>query len=110
MGYLTAGFALLVAAAGWYYMFYSQAAQRLAAIEDPVLNHRRVRMRKLCGLAMTLLAVCFSLLIWTIEPKTSPISAILLLSAVFVLLAVVIYLALLDVRLTRQLHEKRKHS
>src|SRR5580765_1886549 len=49
--------ALLVGIAGWYYLFYSKAAARLGAIEDPRLNLRRQRLRRTNGVVMLILAV-----------------------------------------------------
>ena len=40
-------FSLFVAAAGWYYMFYSKAASRLSGIEDSRANGVRVWLRKM---------------------------------------------------------------
>jgi hypothetical protein len=56
---LQTAFALVVAAAGWYYMFYSQAASRLAGVEGEAVNRRRVRLRRVNGLMMFLLGVFF---------------------------------------------------
>ena len=47
MNFLPAIFALLVAAAGWYYLFYSKAAIGLRGIEDDRQNRLRVRLRRL---------------------------------------------------------------
>src|SRR5688500_14457860 len=92
---LAAVFALLVAAAGWYYMFYSRAAERLSEVEDQRLNRRRIRLRKVCGMAMILLAICFFMLFWTFSPEDSPAAYLLMLLAVFMLLAAIIVLAMI---------------
>ena len=52
-------FSLAVAAAGWYYMFYSRAASRLSGIEDAHVNSMRIWLRKINGLLMFLLAISF---------------------------------------------------
>src|SRR5688572_31967441 len=59
IGMIQTIFALTVAAAGWYYMFYSQAASRLAGVESETVNRRRVRLRRLNGLMMFLLGIFF---------------------------------------------------
>ena len=53
----TSIFSLLVAAAGWYYMFYSRMAEKLAPIEEQQINRRRSRLRRIGGFFMFLLAV-----------------------------------------------------
>ena len=88
-------------------MFYSRAAQKLAEVEDQQLNERRVRLRKICGAAMMLLAICFFMLFWTLDPpEESKLAFLLVLIAVLLLLAAVIILAMIDVRLTRQLRSR----
>ena len=110
MPYVSAIFALIVAAAGWYYMFYSRAAERLAEVEEQQLNQRRVRLRRICGFAMLLLAVCFFTLFWTFDPEQSRVAFALMMLAVLILLATVVILALIDVRLTYRLRQQRdKH-
>ena len=46
MYYLPGIFAIIVLAAGWHYAFFSSAAMKLAAVENPQLNARRVLMRR----------------------------------------------------------------
>lgn len=101
-------FSLLVLAAGWYYIFYSNAAKRLEGIENQRLNQLRVRLRRAGGLSMMLLAVVFYAGFYSIEP-TRPLFAVLWLSVILLLMIVVI-LGLIDLRLTRRLREQlRKH-
>ena len=59
MRHLAGIFALLTGAAGWFYLFYSRAAHRLAGIEDQRLNARRVALRRVGGVAMLLLGGFF---------------------------------------------------
>jgi hypothetical protein len=47
---------LMIAAAGWYYLFYSRAAHRLGAIEAADANRWRVLLRRCNGLLMMALA------------------------------------------------------
>jgi UDP-N-acetylmuramyl pentapeptide phosphotransferase/UDP-N-acetylglucosamine-1-phosphate transferase len=108
--YVSAIFALLVAAAGWYYMFYSKAAHRLAEVEDQRLNQRRIRLRRVCGLAMFLLAICFFTLFWTFDLEQSRLAFALMMLAVMILLAAVLILAMIDVRLTYRLRQRRNDN
>src|SRR4051794_21059225 len=50
-------FALLVAAIGWYYLFYSRAAQKLGSIEEEQTNRRRGTLRRVNAVIMLLMAV-----------------------------------------------------
>ena len=110
MRHLSAIFALLVAAAGWYYMFYSRAAERLAGVEDQRLNLRRVRLRRICGFVMLLLAICFFTLFWTFDPEQSAVPFAMMMIAVMILLAAVLILAMIDVRLTYQLRQRKNNQ
>ena len=58
---LPAILALLTGVAGWFYLFFSKAAHGLAGIEEDRLNRRRVRLRRVGGAVMLLLAVGFYL-------------------------------------------------
>ena len=90
--------------AGWYYLFFSTAAQRLSAIEPPEFNSRRVRLRRINGGVMMLLAVS----LWGLFNLGDRHGAMLagLLLAVLVFLAAIVVLAMLDVRLTWQLRRQ----
>lgn len=107
---LSAVFALLVAAAGWYYMFYSRAAQRLGDVEGQRLNLRRVRLRKITGFIMILLATCFFTLFWTFDPNHAPGAFVLMALAVLVLLGAIVVLAMIDLRLTWQIRRRTQRE
>jgi Na+/H+ antiporter NhaD/arsenite permease-like protein len=98
-------FALIVMAAGWYYIFYSPAARRLSGIEDSQLNRFRIRLRRLNGMVMMLLAVTFFAAMHTV---TQPGAAAVIFMLIMLLLAAMMILALIDVRLTRRLRAERK--
>lgn len=96
-------FALTVAAAGWYYMFYSQAASRLAGVERDDVNRRRVRLRRVNGLMMFLLGVFFFAGFFAVDLDRPTVAFFVVwLIAMFLLLAIVV-LAAIDVRLTLKL-------
>src|SRR5262249_10200576 len=98
-------FALLVLAAGWYYIFYSPAAKKLAEIENHKLNTFRIRLRRFNGVVMMLLAVAFYA---ADTPVTEPRSATFVFMGIILLMAAMMFLALIDLQLTRRLRRDRK--
>ncbi len=108
--YLPHILALLIAAAGWFYMFYSQAAQRLAPFEEQSVNRRRVRLRRMGGGMMFLLAVLIFAGLETIDPGQSPSAFVIVWAGVVLAMFVVLVLALLDLRLTARLRRRHKDS
>ncbi len=105
--YLPTLFSLVVAAAGWFYMFYSRAAQNLAEVENAPLNRRRVRMRRVGGFMMFVLAVAFFV---GFQPYVwhSELIALGVWSLVMLLLLAIVILGLVDLRITWQLRKPRK--
>jgi hypothetical protein len=99
-------FAGLTAALGWYYMFYSRAAQRLEAVEAQHINLWRVRLRRIGGGAMMLLGVLF----FAGFQELAAIPFIIVWTSVMVVLLLIVALALLDVRLTWALRKTRKRD
>jgi hypothetical protein len=109
MRYLPAIFALLTAAAGWFYLFYSRAAQNLAEVEDQRLNARRVALRRVGGGAMLLLGgFVFAGFQGLEEPHWSPGVLTAVWLTVFALLITLVVLAMIDLRLTHRLRSRRK--
>jgi drug/metabolite transporter (DMT)-like permease len=113
MQVLSSVFSLLVAAAGWYYMFYSRAATRLSGIEDEATNRRRHRLRRVNGFVMFLLAIAFYAGFNTVgDPLTSRAAAtafVIIWLSVFILLLVIVLLVMFDLRLTWRLRHRRRH-
>jgi peptidoglycan/LPS O-acetylase OafA/YrhL len=107
MGPLPGIFSLLVGAAGWYYLFYSRAAQDLGGIEGRATSHRRGRLRRVGGLLMLLLGIGIFAGFYTFDPKRAPAAFLLTWIGVFVLLFLIVLLALLDLRLTAKLRRNR---
>src|SRR5918993_627314 len=99
--YLPAMFSLVVAAAGWFYMFYSKAAHNLSGMENDARNLRRVG-----GFIMFLLAIAFFVLFQPYVWNSSVKALGMLLLVMFLLLAIVV-LGLIDLRLTWQLRKPR---
>ena len=108
---LPAIFACLVGGAGWFYLFFSKSATRLVGVEGEKANRLRVRLRRLGGAAMLLLAVAFY---WTITAGTreppNPWGVLIGGSAVILLLVAILILALADLRLTRKFRNARRRS
>ncbi|MCC7351073.1 MAG: hypothetical protein IT446_10930 [Phycisphaerales bacterium] len=107
MQWLPAIFALLAGAAGWYYLFYSKAAHALRSVEGERVNNQRMRLRRINGLMMLLLATAFFAGFRTVDEKRSPEMFMLVWLAVLMLLAVVVILAMVDMRLTMKLRERQ---
>jgi drug/metabolite transporter (DMT)-like permease len=105
---LGAIFSLLTAAAGWHYLFYSRAAHRLGILEDAALNERRVTLRRVNGVVMILLAIVFLLGFYTVDADLQPAAFLGIWVAVFLLLLAVVFLALIDLRLTFKLRDRRR--
>ena len=111
MGYLAGIFALLTGAAGWYYLFYSRAAHRLSDIEDERLNARRVRLRRVGGVAMLLLGGFLFAGFYNLDNAAQSPGAFLgVWVTVFALLIVIVVLAMIDVRLTHRLRRARQRG
>jgi UDP-N-acetylmuramyl pentapeptide phosphotransferase/UDP-N-acetylglucosamine-1-phosphate transferase len=103
---LPAMFSLVVAAAGWYYMFYSRAAHNLSGVETDARNLRRIRLRRVGGFMMFLLAVAFFAgfqpYVWK-----NDVAALGVWTLVMFLLLAIVVLGLIDLRLTWQLRKPR---
>jgi UDP-N-acetylmuramyl pentapeptide phosphotransferase/UDP-N-acetylglucosamine-1-phosphate transferase len=99
-------FSLLTAAAGWYYLFYSRAAQKLGAVEEGRINARRVQLRRAGGGVMLLLGVLFFA---GFQEGLANATFLGIWCGVLVLLGAIVVLALYDVRLTLKLHKHRQN-
>lgn len=106
-------FSLLVAAAGWYYMFYSRAAHHLSALEGPAANRRRVMLRRLNGFTMCALAVVMYVGVAALarqdeqgrpQPDVKLFAA--MMGALLLLIVALLVLGLMDLRLTHQLRRR----
>jgi len=95
-------FAVVVAAAGWYYLFYSQAAIKLHGVEQTAQNRLRVRLRRVGGLVILLLAAAFYAMFVMLRRERFAAAGILLL-AVMVLMCGVMVLGLIDLRFTHRM-------
>jgi hypothetical protein len=109
---LPAIFALLVAAVGWYYLFYSQASNRLGGIEEDRSNRLRGTLRRVNAIVMLLLAVGIAVLWYRFDWDRQPTHVAVTLLVILLLLLLCVILALIDVRLTwklrRTLRERKR--
>ena len=103
--------ALLIAAVGWYYLFYSRATQRLEGVEEQRANRLRGILRRTNAAIMLLMAVAIAFGSVRMD-RLTPEQFIVTWSGVLLLLFVAVVLALIDVRLTiqlrRALRERRR--
>lgn len=99
-------FSLLVGVAGWYYAFYSPAAARLGGVESDSNNRLRIRLRRLNGVMMCLLAVGLFTGTAALERQWRSTAVAILWLAVILLLLAVFVLAMIDVKLTRHLRSE----
>jgi len=99
---------LMIAAAGWYYLFYSRAAHRLSAIEAAGANRWRVLLRRINGLLMLALAAVVYIAAASQIPEKSPAIAGGLLLGIVALLGLCVLLAWVDVRMTMNLRNRRR--
>lgn len=97
--------AFLTAAAGWYYMFYSNAAGRLSSFEQPELNRRRIRLRRVGGGAMFLLGIAFFVGFEYLDHQAPLLFAFTWL-AIALLMVLIVVLGLIDLRLTMRLRRR----
>lgn len=105
--YLPAILSLLTGIAGWFYLFYSKAAQALGGVEEQRLNNRRIRLRRIGGMVMLALAVLMYLGWYAVSLDPPSLTAAWVWLTVLVLLGILSLLALADMRLTLRLRRRR---
>lgn len=103
---LTAILAVLTGVAGWFYLFYSKAATGLGGIEHQQPNLRRVRLRRINGFVMIILAALLYVGTYATDEHAHPAVFVGAWLGVTALLGVVVLLVLADVRLTLRLREQ----
>jgi hypothetical protein len=98
--------ALLTGAAGWYYLFYSRAAARLGEFEAQRVNDQRARLRRIGGGVMLFLGAGLYIGFRTADADNGqPFVFVAAWLANMALMAVLVVLALVDVRLTARLRK-----
>jgi drug/metabolite transporter (DMT)-like permease len=98
--------ALLVGVAGWYYLFYSQAAKRLDGSEETAINRRRIKLRRANSVLLLLLAVGFYVGFAAVDSRINPQTYLLVWLGVCLLVVMSVLLALIDLRLTAKIRRK----
>lgn len=107
MQHLSTILALLIGIAGWYYLFYSRAAENLAHVESQRLNRLRAWLRRAGGLVLVLLAPLFFAGFHTVNADEDPQAFMVVWACVVLLLGVNVILAMVDIGLTWKLRRQR---
>ena len=102
--------ALLIGVAGWFYLFYSRAAENLAGVEAQHLNVRRMNLRRVGAVVMLLLAMLIAVGSYGYDLERPTVSFFLLWMCVIGLLMIIVILALVDLRLTIKLRESLRQQ
>ena len=105
MQILAGSLSLLIGAAGWYYLFYSRAAQGLSGVEQERVNLRRVRLRRVGGCVMILLAIVFYVCCVALIRRQIRLFAGTMFG-VLLLMGTILVLGLMDLRMTRNLRRR----
>lgn len=108
MSLLPAIFSLLVAAAGWFYIMHASRALALKGFEAEPDNRLRIRLRRVGGGLMIVLAVAFYVGYVSAGQPGRGWFALVCIMLVMVLLPVILFLAYVDLRLTRKMRESFK--
>lgn len=101
-------FALLCAAAGWYYLLHAQSAARLSAYESERENRVRVRLRRAGGVGILVMSLAFFLCFISVNRRVSPYLTLAGLTIIALMLPTILFLAWVDMRLTRRLKERQR--
>jgi peptidoglycan/LPS O-acetylase OafA/YrhL len=107
MPVVAAASAIVCAAVGWYYLFYSRSADRLGALEGDAANRRRRFLRRVNGGTLFLLATAFYAGFFSVDPHRTPRSFVVIWLGVMLLLAVAVVLAGADIRLTAKIRRRK---
>jgi hypothetical protein len=99
--------ALACGVAGWFYLFYSKAAAKLAGIESARRNSLRVALRRVCGAALVVLGAAFYAG-FNIDEHRNPGAYLGVWSAALLLLLIIIILVAADLSFTFKLRRERK--
>jgi hypothetical protein len=103
-------FALACGVAGWFYLFYSKAAAKLASFESPAKNTLRIRLRRLCGAAMVLLGAAFYAGFNAVDDRRHPAIYLAVWMASMFLLLLIVGLVAADIHLTKTIRRKPRDT
>jgi hypothetical protein len=99
--------ALACGVAGWFYLFYSKAAAKLAGVESARQNSVRIILRRVCAAALVLLGAAF-FAGFNIDEHRNPGAYLGVWAAALLLLLVITILVAADLGLTLKLRRRRK--
>jgi hypothetical protein len=99
-------FALVCGVTGWFYLFYSKAAARLAGVEPATRNSLRIALRRVCGGAMVLLGIAFFAGFNAVDDQRTPRAYLAVWLGAMSLLAIIAILVAVDIRLTWKLRHR----
>jgi hypothetical protein len=108
VNWVPAVFSLLVAVAGFFYLQHAGGAGRLADLEGQKENALRIRLRRFGGAAMIGLALAFYVGFSVADRRGSPLLVLACLCVIVLLLPVILFLAWVDLRMTRRMREAIK--
>jgi NhaP-type Na+/H+ or K+/H+ antiporter len=97
---------LLIAAVGWFYMFYSRAARDLKELEARQINTKRVLCRRINGGVILLLGMT----VFAGLQNLPPVIYLIVWLIVMMLLAICLVLGMVDLRLTWKLSRVRRRG
>jgi hypothetical protein len=101
--------ALACGVAGWFYLFYSNAAAKLAGIESARRNTVRVVLRRVCGAALVLLGAAF-FAGFNIDEHRNPGAYLGVWAIALLLLLLIIILVGADLGFTLKLRRERERG
>jgi hypothetical protein len=99
-------FAVACGVAGWFYLFYSKAAGKLAIVESAAQNTTRVRLRRFCGAALILLGIGLYAGFNAVDDRRDPAIYLAVWMGSILLLLLIVVLVAADIHLTRVLRRK----
>ena len=97
----------LIAVAGWHYLFYSRAAHRLGAIENPTVNQNRIRLRRINGFILLLIAFGMFAGFYTFDSQVRPTAFVVTWFTVMLLFAIMLLLVAIDVWMIMRLRRRK---
>jgi hypothetical protein len=98
--------ALLIAASGWYYLFYSRAAHKLDGLDSKPVNVWRILLRRVNGGVIMLLGVA----VFVGSQNLPPVAFVAAWASAIGLLLLAVILAMIDIRLTWKMTQARRRG
>lgn len=83
-------FCTLIAVAGWHYLFYSRAAHRLGEVEQAGRNLARIRLRRINGFVLLLMAFTMFAGFYTVDTSQKTAFVVTWVAVMFLFLLMLI--------------------